>query len=197
MRDTPTLDLLANWRAGSDAAASELYRRYADRLIAFARSRLSAKLTRRVAPEDVVQSACRTFFLRARDGRLQVTPGTDCWQLLVAITLRKVLAQVEYHTAAKRSVSREETGGADDSISLAPVEALAADPSPASVMALGEELEAALAQLKSLHRQMVELQLQGYTPTEIAERTGRTDRMVRIVLGDFAERLKERLRAAA
>jgi RNA polymerase sigma-70 factor (ECF subfamily) len=195
MVNAPSAELLALWRTGSDAAATELYRRYADRLITFARSRLPAKFARRVTPEDVVQSACRTFFLRTRDGRLTVTPGMDLWHLLVAITLRKVFAQVEYHSAGKRAVGREDSHADDDSISMPPLAAIAVEPGAPEVAALNDELNAVLLQLKPLHRQMVELHLQGDTAVEIAGKTGRTDRMVRIVLGDFAGRLQERLQA--
>jgi DNA-directed RNA polymerase specialized sigma24 family protein len=196
MSDAPSMVLLSRWRQGSDEAAAELYERYAGRLIAFARSRLSPRIARRVEAEDVVQSACRTFFVRTRDGRLEVTPGSDLWQLLVAITLRKVFAQVEYHTAAKRSVGREDSLAGGDSITVTPVDALADDPGAPEVVALHEELNLVLSAMKPLHRQIVELQLRGYSAAETAERVGRTDRMVRIVLGDFAERLRARLRPA-
>src|SRR5262249_6244504 len=44
--------LLAQWRAGNPQAAEQLFQRYADRLIALARSRLSAKLSQRIDAED-------------------------------------------------------------------------------------------------------------------------------------------------
>src|SRR5436305_1291848 len=87
--------LVARWRAGDQQAAAELFRRYADRLIALARSRLSARLARRIDPEDVVQSAYRSFFGDTRAGRYDVGRAGDLWQLLVTITLHKVQLQVK------------------------------------------------------------------------------------------------------
>src|SRR5262249_10504575 len=69
MADLHSQELLTRVRGGDDAAAEELFHRFADRLIALAAIRMSEKLARRVGPEDVVQSAYRIFFVGARDGR--------------------------------------------------------------------------------------------------------------------------------
>ena len=62
-------NLVARWRAGDQQAATELFSRYANRLIALARKRLSDKLAGHIDPEDVVQSVYRSFFADAREGR--------------------------------------------------------------------------------------------------------------------------------
>src|ERR1700679_4129725 len=67
MADEWSGDLLARWRAGDQQAATEMFHRYANRLILLARSRLSPRLSHRVDPEDVVQSAYRSFFADTRD----------------------------------------------------------------------------------------------------------------------------------
>src|SRR5947209_20413942 len=105
--DNLSADLVMRWRDGDQRAAGELFERYAERLIALASSRLSARLARHVDPEDVVQSAYRSFFVGARDGRYVLGRSGDLWRLLVAITLHKLQHQVERHTAGKRSVVRE------------------------------------------------------------------------------------------
>ena len=56
-----SIQLLARWKAGDEAAATEIFDRYVQRLAGLARSRLSEKLRRRVDAEDVVQEA----FVRA------------------------------------------------------------------------------------------------------------------------------------
>src|SRR5262245_34099594 len=108
--------LLDRWRAGDQQAAAELFRRYADRLIALARSRLSRKLAQRVDPEDVVQSAYRSFFADTRAGRYALERGGDLWQLLVAITLHKLQLQVKKNNRQKRAVEREQNFGTEDSL---------------------------------------------------------------------------------
>ena len=78
-----SVNLVHRWRGGDQKAAEELFRRYANRLIGLARSRLSRKLARRVDPEDVVQSVYRSFFHDVRDGRYDLQRGGDLWRLLV------------------------------------------------------------------------------------------------------------------
>jgi RNA polymerase sigma factor (sigma-70 family) len=193
MTDTPSLVLLSRWRDQADQkAAAELFQRYSARLVALARKRMSAKLARRTDAEDVVQSVCRTFFLRVRDGRLDVQPGSDIWQLLVAITVRKVFAQAEFHTAGKRTVRKEDSVVGCESISLPPVEALANEPGVAETAALREEIERILSQLIPVRRRIVELHLEGYTQSEIATETNRGERLVRIALDEFKELLQQR-----
>ena len=194
MADAPSLELLGRWREHADQrAAEELFHRYAGRLIALARSRMPSRLGRRVDPDDVVQSAVRSFFVRVRDGRLIVQPDSELWQLLAAITMHKLFSQVEHHTAGKRSVAREQETPSGESVCIVPVEAVANDPTPDDAAALREELEKALSPLKPKHRQMVELRLEGHTQPEIAEKTGYTERMVGEVLRKFGVRLKEQL----
>lgn len=192
MAEVSSLELLARWRRDADQeAAAALFVRYASRLIALARSQLSPKLARRVDAEDVVQSVCRTFFVRVRDGRLEIQPDSNLWQLLAAITLHKVFGQLEHHTAGKRSL-RHETGSG-----YLPLDAVAEDPSPSEIAAVEDERDHALQRLSPLHRRMVELRLEEHTHAEIATETGRSERMVRLVLSRFGRQLQERLRELA
>ena len=64
-----SVELLDRFRDGDDEAAHELFNRYVDRLVALARTRLSAQMKRRVEPEEVVQSAYRSFFRKAGEGK--------------------------------------------------------------------------------------------------------------------------------
>ena len=72
MADSTTEQLLDRVHRGDEQAAEELLDRYVSRLIQLARSRLPSKLARRLDPEDVVQSACRSFFRRAGAGLYEV-----------------------------------------------------------------------------------------------------------------------------
>ena len=194
MPNPTSVELLDRWRDHSDQqAAAELFHRYAGRLIALARAKMSPRLARRLSPEDVIQSACNSFFIRIRDGRLEIQPGDELWSLLAAITMNKVFGKNEHHNAAKRSVQREQDPESNDSVCLLDVAAIARDPLPEDEAILVEERELALQSLAPLHRQMVELRLEEYTTTEIATRVGRTDRMVRLVLADFGKQLQKRL----
>ncbi len=67
MSDPKSRELLEQFLAGQGEAATAIFERYVERLLALARTRLGARLRRRVDPEDVVQSAYRSFFLHAQD----------------------------------------------------------------------------------------------------------------------------------
>jgi RNA polymerase sigma-70 factor (ECF subfamily) len=191
MTDENAADLLARLEHGDPQAASELFHRYTERLIALAQSRMSAQLAQRIDPEDVVQSAYRSFFAAARAGRFDLQHGGDLWQLLVVITLHKLRRQVRRNSAGKRSVEREvsfEAGRLHSEVAHA---ALASEPSPIEAVALTEELERLMRDLGPVHRRMLELRLQGYHLDEIAAETQSSERTVRRTLDKIKQQLED------
>jgi RNA polymerase sigma factor (sigma-70 family) len=180
-------ELMAQWRLGSQEAAAQLFQRYASQLVSLARSRLSAKLKRRLDPEDIVLSAYRSFFAGARQGQFEIERGGDLWRLLVTMTLRKLYRQVKHNHRHKRSVARER-----QSEPAAPeTQLLNREPSPIEAVALADELEQLMAGLQPLQRRMLELRLQGYNLLEIAAATQRTERTVRRALDAIKESLEK------
>ena len=65
-------DVMARLRAGDEDAARQVFQRFVHRLVGLARVRLGRDLRRRVDPEDVVQSAYKSFFLRYEEGKVEV-----------------------------------------------------------------------------------------------------------------------------
>jgi RNA polymerase sigma factor (sigma-70 family) len=190
MEGDPTL--LNLYRSGDTRAADELFHRYVNRLVALARSRLSRKLARRLDPEDIVQSAYRSFFVGAREGKYTLTRGSELWGLLAAITLNKLHRQIERNTAGKRAISLEHSFGSSSSSQyLLTAEAIAREPSPSEAMAGADELEQLMNGVDDLHRRMLELRLQGHTMDEIATETGRSERTVRRVIEKVKARLQQ------
>jgi len=189
--DRLSADLMLRWRDGDQQAAGELFQRYAERLLALARSRLSAKLARHLDPEDVVQSAYRSFFVGARDGRYVLRRSGDLWRLLVGITVHKVQHQVERHTAAKRAVARECQLAEESGACGLQASALSREPTPAEAAALADTLEHMLRGLEPLDRRIVELRLQGYSLDEIAGDVRRCERTVRRILEQVKQRLHQ------
>jgi RNA polymerase sigma-70 factor (ECF subfamily) len=186
--DNLSADLMFRWQGGDQQAAGELFLRYAERLLALARRRLSAKLSRHIDPEDVVQSAYRSFFVGARDGRFVLRQSGDLWRLLVTITVHKLQHQVERHSAAKRDLSKEYHGENGWTLQA---EVLAREPTPAEAAALADTLEHVLRDLKPRQRRMVELRLQGYQLEEVARAVRRSERTVRRVLDQIKQGLTD------
>src|SRR4029077_11892934 len=131
MADAETFScLMARLRSGEDAAAREVFEEFAGRLVALARRRFNRLLARKVDPEDVVQSALKSFFARHRAGKLDVGGWDGLWNLLALITLRKCADRAEYFLADRRDGTREVTGAAGEEGPDAWLVALDRQPSP-------------------------------------------------------------------
>ena len=192
--DEPSSELLARWRNGDEQAAGVLFDRYAQRLLALARSRLADQLNPRFDAEDVVQSALRSFFSGAHDGRFVLEHAGDLWRLLVAITLHKLQHQVARHTAQKRSVERECPLEGIGRIREADLEVLATEPSPEDTVALAHEVAHVFSVLDPFHRQVLQMRLQGNLLDEIAATAECSQRTVRRAIDDIKRYLQGRYR---
>src|SRR5687767_2875528 len=106
------LALLELCRAGHQTAARPILSRYGDRLPALARRRISQLLEGSTDLEHCVQSALRTFFHRAKEGKFVITEQDDVAKLLMRITVHKTLRQVAFHQADKRDAGAELGQGA-------------------------------------------------------------------------------------
>ncbi len=186
-------ELLERYQSGDEKAAEQLFSRYMRRLMAFANSRLSAKMARRIDPEDVVQSAYRSFFKHAKDGRYVIENSGDLWRLLVVITLNKVRQKVEFHSAGKRGINLEQSIKRDGSLAHLAPQALHREPTPQEELGLMEEIDLLTEGMDDLQRQIVQLRLQGYRIEEIADEVSRSERTVRRVMDKVKARLQQRM----
>src|SRR5262245_25748142 len=194
--DEPSIELLARYRTGDEQAATELFRRYVSRLTALARARIAPRIGRRFDAEDVVLSAYRSFFVRARDGQFSLAHSGDLWRLLVGIVLRKLYHQVDRHTAERRSIDREQPLPAGGESAWEAVLFSRANPSAEETIAMAELVESLMSQLEPLSRQVVELRLQNCRISEIVAATQRSERTIRRILHDLRQRLATLLRDA-
>ena len=176
--------LMGRLRAGEDDAEREVFRRFAEQLLALARRHIEKSLAHRMDAEDVVQSAFKSFFIRHRQGKLQVVNWDSFWGLLTLLTLRKCADQVEYLRAARRDVRREVSalGGQRQPWELAPDR----EPTPQEAVILAETVEALFRSVEADERPVLELSLKGHTAGEISLQLGRALRSV--------HRLRERIR---
>jgi RNA polymerase sigma-70 factor (ECF subfamily) len=94
--DVPFTELMARLREGDVQGAQAVVDRFARRLVGLAAARLPPVLSAKVDPENLVQSAFRSFFLRHADGRLDPENGDDLWTLLTVQTVRKCGHKVNY-----------------------------------------------------------------------------------------------------
>ena len=192
MNNEASVDLLAKWKQGDETAAAILFDRYVNQLCGLARNRLSDRMQRRVEPEDIVQSAYRSFFRRAGEHYTLKKEG-DLWRLLAAITINKVRGQVEFHTAMKRGVYSEESMAVDQSMIRVSPEVVSEEPNPDDAAILVEELSDLLAGLDETQRSIIELSMQHLSVEQIAEEVHRSERTVRRTIQQGREELERRL----
>ncbi len=177
----PFAEIMSGLRVGDQDAATEVFRRFYRRLLALASSRFDSWLCGRADPEDVVQSACMSFFLRCQRGQFDLTDWDDlCW-LLTLITLRKCSHRREQLLAERRHAGREVPLDEETSESWGGWETLDRQPTPPEAAMLAETIELLLRGFSPPDREIVEQILQGYTAEEIAERLDCSERTVRRV----------------
>ncbi len=176
--------LLRRLKQGEQDAATQLYLRYAQRLLALARSKTSASLSRRVDSDEIVQSVFGSFFRGAQQGYYDVPVGEELWKLFLVIALNKIRAKGAFHLAAKRDVRKTADGDMLDKH----VDTTQSD-DEAALQLLQMTLVEALEQLPAAHRRMIELRIEGHEIDEIARRTERSKRTVERMLQEARKQL--------
>ena len=174
------------YQDGQSEAATAIFDRYVERLLALARRRIGQKLKRRFDPEDVVQSAYRSFFVHAKNEEYQLARSGDLWRLLASITLNKLYRQIEKQTAAKRSVKRETP--ADNSLA-----AEVPDPSAAECVGVIEQMHLAIKGLSTDERLVLTAWLQGQPIGEISESIGKSGANACRLMARARQRVEQRL----
>lgn len=176
--------LLQDLKNGRPEAANELYHKYADRIRALARTKLSRGVACRLDADDIVQSVFRRFFHAARSGRYQLPSGEELWDLLLVITLNRLRSAEQHHRAGKRDlrqtvawsavVAAEPEGGRDEGLDAV----------------LSMAVDEALHKLPDHYREVVRLRMDGYEVAEIAGLTNRSKRTVERVLQEARLKLR-------
>jgi RNA polymerase sigma factor (sigma-70 family) len=142
-------------------------------------------MLRRVGPDDVAQSVCRTFLRRAQIGEFEFADNKALWGILCAITLTKTRDQMRFHLRGKRGLNREVHPSDDDSIggksaffNARPT----TEATPADAAEFADQFTRLIESLDDEGRLLVDLKLQQCTTPEIAERMGLSERTVRRIL---------------
>ena len=172
--------LLRRFTIGQKTAADELYARYASRIRALARTRLSDDVAARLDADDVVQSVFRSFFESACQGLYRVPNGETLWRLLAVVTVNKVRSIRAFHVAAKRDARNTVSWG--DSERDSPIANIDSE-------FLEVAIRDVLEQLPEPERVAVELRMEGHEVTEIAMMVHRSKRSVERLLQKARQQL--------
>jgi RNA polymerase sigma factor (sigma-70 family) len=182
--------LIAGLRAGDSAAEVRFWGQYGHALENLAEQYVHGAMLRRFGPDDVAQSACRTFLRRARLGQYDVADAASLWRLLCAIAMSKLREQVRFHRRQRRSMGQETplTDGSDDD---APPRELADDaPTPAEAVLLAEQFQLLIGGLSQEEQEVVGFKLQDLSNEEIAHNLRCSDRTVRRILAQVRTRFE-------
>jgi RNA polymerase sigma factor (sigma-70 family) len=183
--------LIQGLREGNRQSVHEFCDSYGALLQELAEKHLTGGLGRRVGPEDVVQSACRTFLRRAQAGEFQLGESESLWRLLVAITLTKVHEQVRFHRRHKRDLDREvPLASVPPQAGTRQFDPVDPQPCPAEAAEFQDQFERLMASFEDEERRLVDLKLQQCTNLEVAVRMGCSERTVRRLLKRVQARLE-------
>jgi RNA polymerase sigma-70 factor (ECF subfamily) len=174
--------LLRRFQTGDDDAATALYARYANRLLALAQTKTSSNFKSRFDADDVVQSVFRSFFRRAKQGLYDVPAGGELWQLLLVLSLNKIRRLALHHSAQKRNVRMTVSGE----------EVLPNVSAPEEATALGilqQVVDQEIGELPDIQQRIVRDRIEGIEISEIARRVDRSKRTVERTLQQFRQRL--------
>ncbi|QDU92622.1 RNA polymerase sigma factor [Lignipirellula cremea] len=181
----PSDQWMAALAAGDSAVQQEFWNRYAGPLHRIADRQLSQKLKRRVDPEDVVQSACRTFFRRVGEGEFDLADQNDVWRLMLTITLNKARMQARFHGRDRRRMDREQALPEDPGQGISFYEEGLAE------VDFSDFLDALLRRLSEEQQAILKRTLESQTQDEIAAAIGCSQRTVRRMQGRIRELLRE------
>jgi RNA polymerase sigma factor (sigma-70 family) len=177
-------DLVTAFQEGDLGAARELHDQFSDRLMALVRRRLNPVFQPRMDPEDVVQSAFRSFFRVLGKDDYAVTDNMDAvWGLLASIAINKLRAKVRFHSAGKRSIQKEDCFH----------HAIDATGAPDTETVFVDELRRLFSKCSPTHHSILELLLEGKSVEEVAEIQGCSTRTVNRVIERAVHELTSRL----
>jgi RNA polymerase sigma-70 factor (ECF subfamily) len=181
-------DLIRRVRAGDQAAAAELVRRYEPAIRRAVRVRLSdSRLARAFDSMDVCQSVMASFFVRAALGQYELDAPEQLLKLLATMARHKLADQVDRERAECRDNRRVEEGGAETR------EVVGGASSPSRQVAARDLLEAVQRRLSPEERQLVELRNQGLDWAAVAVRVGGTPEGLRKRLARATDRVAREL----
>ena len=171
---------------GEEEVVRDFWNQYGDRLEKLAGRQLNPKMQRRVQADDVVQSACRTFFRRAEAGQFKLDESESLWRLMCAIVVNKARMKIRFHLQEKRGVNHEEEQSNEDR----PVDiGVSESPTPDAIAEFNDQFEFIMNALDEEEKQIIQLKLEDLTNEEIAERMDCSERTVRRIFSRIRSRL--------
>jgi RNA polymerase sigma-70 factor (ECF subfamily) len=181
-------DLILRLRAGDEAAATELLRRYEPSLRRTVRVRFrDPQLRRLLDSQDICQSVFHNFFVRVAAGQFELDQPEQLLKLLATMARNKIINQAEALRAQRRDYRRVEAGGLADGQLAAP------GSTPSQQVAARELLQETHRRLSEEERRLLDLRQQGREWSDIAAELGGSPEALRKQLARAINRVGREL----
>jgi|SRR5262245_2810408 len=179
----PFTEFVRRIRAGDDAAAEELVRRYESLIRREVRLHIEdERLNRAFDSLDVCQSVLASFFVRAATGEYDLDEPAQLVGLLVAMARNKLASRARQENRQRRDSRRIAADPAE-------LEEVAdGQPTPSDILSRRELLERVRASLTDEEREIADLRGQGLAWDAVAERLGGSGQARRMQLSRGIER---------
>lgn len=170
--------------AADQEAASRLWAHFCQRLVAFARSRMSPSTRRMYDEEDAAVSAFRSLCRGIEAQRFpDLGDRSNLWALLVVISSRKISNQYRYENQQRRNAGLTLTETSlpfnDGSPCNLLQNVVSHEPTPAFAAEVADMSEFLMGKLPDSDlKQIVRLKLEGHTNEDIAEQMKVTRRTI-------------------
>jgi RNA polymerase sigma-70 factor (ECF subfamily) len=182
--DNPFQDLIRRVRAGEEAAATELVRRYESHIRRAVRVRLDPRLERVFDSMDICQSVLASFFVRTALGQYELDTPEQLLKLLATMARNKLSNQANKQKAGRRDYRRVSSAVADEG---------GHDPSPSRQVAARELLQEARRRLSESELRLLDLREQGREWPDIAAEVGGSAEALRKKLARAIDRVAREL----
>lgn len=160
------LSLISRYRSGDMSAATELYRRYQQRVNSHVARMMTVALKAREDPDDVTQWVFAYVFNEMKSADETLLFQGRLWPLMAAIAKNVVCSRARYWSAERRDFQRTSRMPGPDSLEAGN------DDSPEYISILKDVLQSLLGAFPPERRRILSLLLQGYSQVEVARECG-------------------------
>jgi RNA polymerase sigma-70 factor (ECF subfamily) len=192
MDDPHLAELFARVRAGDEAAASDLLRRFEPEVRMVVRGKLPRALRTQFDSMDFVQAVWTSVLTREGPDPARFSSARHFMGFLAGVARNKVYEAYRRRTTRKYDLGREEPLYVRRGNREVPRELAASDPTPSKAPQAEERLDQMLEGRSPLEQRMILLRRRGLTFEEIAEELGVHESRVRRLVESVRERLEAR-----
>lgn len=181
--------LLDRWKSGDQAAASQIYARYEDRIIQLAQREIGAKFGPKLTAESVALLALESLLIRIPKADYKPDASGSLWMLVRKIVINTIRNEVARWTTIKHNVDNEVRGESFSRLT-------SREPLPEAAVILADELNRIRELVPPQDFEILAMRNEGLGNPEIADRLGVTRQTVTRKVKDLTRFLTQRAKSS-